>query len=62
MLNNSKQRGRGDRSRINVEQDHDVRYWSRQLHCTEAELRIAIQKVGTSATAVERLLHSQRRP
>jgi uncharacterized protein DUF3606 len=61
MIDNSNQRGRGDRSRINLEQEHEVRYWSRQLHCTEAQLRIAVQKVGTSATEVERLLHAQRR-
>ena len=61
MSDDLQNRGAGDRTRINLEQDHEVRYWTRQLHCSETELRAAVGKVGNSAASVERLLHQSRR-
>lgn len=45
-------RGPSDRSRINLNEDYEVRYWSKELGCTEAALRQAVRAVGVSATAV----------
>jgi len=41
-----------DRSRINLGQEHEVRYWTKALDCTEEQLRAAIQQVGSSADKV----------
>jgi hypothetical protein len=49
-------RGAQDRSRINVEQSHEVRYWSQKFGVSEEELRKAVEAVGPMADAVERRL------
>ena len=53
MADNLTERGTQDRSRINVEQQHEVRYWSEKFGVTEAELRQAVQAVGPMADKVE---------
>jgi hypothetical protein len=45
-----------DRSKINVHQPDELKYWVRALDVTREELLIAIDKVGNSATAVRREL------
>jgi len=52
-LNN---RGPQDRARINVHEPWEVRYWTRELGCTQQQLVAAVNKVGVSAAAVKRLL------
>jgi hypothetical protein len=52
MSDNTNDRGPADRSRISLEQDHEVRYWTSALGCTEEELRQAVAAVGASAEAV----------
>jgi hypothetical protein len=49
-------KGPQDRSRINLSQDYEVRYWTQKFGVTAAELRDAIKKVGNSAEAVEKEL------
>jgi hypothetical protein len=56
VADNVNERGPQDRNRINIGQQHEVRYWTKQLGCSEDELRRAVGKVGTSADAVRRLL------
>jgi len=41
-----------DRSRINVNEDYELRYWTKALGVSEEELREAVRKYGTSAEAV----------
>jgi hypothetical protein len=54
-------RGPQDRSRINTDQDYEVRYWTHELNISEDELRRAVQAVGASADKVrEHLRQSQR--
>jgi hypothetical protein len=48
-LNNT---GPQDDSRVNVNQPHEVQYWTQQLGCSERQLREAVAVVGVSATAV----------
>lgn len=36
--------GYQDDSRINVNEDYEVRYWSKKFNCTEAELKAAVKK------------------
>ncbi|MFG0631460.1 DUF3606 domain-containing protein [Pseudomonas sp. xss_2] len=45
-------RGPEDRSRINIHQPHELRYWSRELLVTPEELIEAVQTVGVSVPKV----------
>jgi Protein of unknown function (DUF3606) len=45
-----------DRSKINMSQAHEVRYWTKHLKISKEELRKAIDKVGNSAAAVRKEL------
>ena len=53
------QRGPQDRSRINIHESWEVRYWCRHLGCTEQQLRSAVAAVGVSVTAVQRYLNQR---
>jgi hypothetical protein len=46
-------RGAGDRQRINVDQDYELRNWSRKFGVSEDELRRAVREVGPMADVVE---------
>jgi len=52
MADNKSNRGAADRSRINVNEDYELRYWTKALGVSEEELREAVRKYGTSAEAV----------
>ncbi len=52
MSDDLSKRGPQDRSRINVNEAHELRYWTQALGVTEAKLREAVKAVGPSATAV----------
>lgn len=52
MADSLTNRGPQDRSRINVNQSHEVRYWTQELRCTEAQLRNAVARVGVSVDRV----------
>ena len=41
---------------VTLNEPQDVQYWTRELRCTEAELRDALNRVGTSAAAVRLFL------
>ena len=45
-----------DRSKINMHQRWEVKYWTRELGVSNAELQKAIDKVGNSAAAVRKEL------
>ena len=45
-----------DRARINVNEDHEVRYWTQALEVSEEKLREAVAAVGVSADAVRQHL------
>ena len=46
-------RGQQDRTRINVNQEHELRYWSEKLGCSPDELRSIVDEVGPLAADVE---------
>jgi hypothetical protein len=56
MADDLDNRGPQDRSRVNVNEDYEVRYWCDKFGCTEDELRAAVDKVGVMADDVEREL------
>jgi hypothetical protein len=59
MSDNTNTRGEPDRSRINVNQDHELRYWTQALDVTEEELRAAVAAVGPVADKVREYLRSR---
>ena len=49
-------KGAGDRSKINMHEDYEVKYWTKQLGVSRDELEKAVKKVGNSAAAVRKEL------
>lgn len=56
MSDDLKNRGPADRSRINVNEERELRWWTQTLGVSAAELREAVKAVGTSASAVRKHL------
>ena len=46
-----------DRAKINLGQPWEVQYWTKELGCTESQLKEAIKKVGYSVTRVRENLN-----
>jgi len=61
MSDNPNIRGGQDRTRINPEQDYEVRYWTEKFKVSEQQLREATKAVGNSAEKVEEYLKKNRR-
>lgn len=49
-------RGEPDRSKINVNEPYEVKYWSEKFGVRPPELRLAVERVGTSPDAVRKAL------
>jgi hypothetical protein len=56
MADNPKKTGRQDDSRINVEQEHEVRYWAEKLGVSWEQLRTAVQAAGPMVKDVQKHL------
>jgi len=56
MSDNKLNRGEPDRSRINLDEDYEMRYWMRHLGVSAEELKRLVDKVGNSAAAVRKEL------
>jgi hypothetical protein len=52
MADDLMNRGPQDQSRINVNEAHEMRYWTQTLGVSEAKLRSAVAAAGTSSRAV----------
>ena len=52
MANDKTNRGQPDRSKINMSEDYEVKYWTRHLGTTREELQKVVDRVGNSAKAV----------
>lgn len=59
MVDDLTNRGPQDRSRVNVNEPWEVRYWCGQFGCTEEQLRQAVGKVGVMRDNVERELRGR---
>jgi hypothetical protein len=59
MSDDPNKRGPQDRERINIHEDHELRYWTQKWQVTPDELKAAVHKVGPMANVVHREL--QRR-
>ncbi|MEO8805021.1 MAG: DUF3606 domain-containing protein [Burkholderiaceae bacterium] len=56
MSDDLSKRGPADRARININEPHEIAYWSKALACSEEELRRAVDAVGVMATEVRQHL------
>lgn len=52
MTDDKKNSGSADRDRINVNEDYELRYWTKALGVSAEELRAAVKAVGPTAAAV----------
>jgi hypothetical protein len=53
MSDDTSQRGAQDRQRINMNQEHEVRYWTERFNVSREQLQQAVDAVGPMATSVE---------
>jgi hypothetical protein len=56
MPDNLTDRGPQDRSRISMEEEHEVRYWTKKFGVSRQELEAAVKRAGASAAAVAKEL------
>jgi hypothetical protein len=56
MTDSLTKRDQPDRSKINMNQDHEVHYWTRHLNISKEELQKIVDRVGNSAAAVRKEL------
>src|SRR3954467_6030050 len=57
---NLTKRDQPDRSKINMSEDFEVKYWLKALGVSKDELKRAVEKVGNSAAAVRKELGVRR--
>lgn len=58
MADDLSKRGQQDRNRINVHEEHEVRYWTQELGVSRDRLEQLVKQVGPSAQAVRDRLAS----
>jgi hypothetical protein len=56
MADSKTNRGQPDRNLINMNEDYEVKYWSKHLGVSRDELHRAVEKVGNAAAAVRKHL------
>jgi hypothetical protein len=56
MADDLNNRGPQDRARINVNEQHELDYWTEALGCTEQQLRDAVAAVGVGSESVREYL------
>ena len=61
MSDDKTNRGPADRARINVNEDYEVRYWTKELGVSEDALREAVKRVGVMSEDVRRELGRRKR-
>jgi 3-oxoacyl-[acyl-carrier-protein] synthase III len=55
-MDDLKNRGQPDRSKINMHEAHEVKYWTKELGVDKDKLQKTVDKVGNSAAAVRKEL------
>ena len=59
MSDNLQNRGPQDRARINLHEQHEVKYWTEALGVSKEELERAVKQAGNSAEAVRQHLRTK---
>ena len=57
-MDNLTKRGVADRSKINMHEPYELKYWTHELGVSKEELQKVVNKVGNSAAAVRKELAS----
>ena len=52
MADDLTRRGQPDRSKINMSEDYEVKYWTRHFGVSREELQRVVDRVGNSAATV----------
>ncbi|MBS0343940.1 MAG: DUF3606 domain-containing protein [Proteobacteria bacterium] len=60
MTDDKSKTGGADRRRVNVNEDYELRDWSKTFGVTPEQLKEAVKAVGTSADAVEKHLKAAK--
>jgi hypothetical protein len=60
MADDKSNRAPEDRARVNVNEDYELRDWSKKFGVSPERLKQAVAAVGTSASAVEKYLKGSR--
>jgi len=55
-MNNLTKKARPDRSKINMHEPYEIKYWTHALGVSKDELQNAVDKVGNAAAAVRKEL------
>ena len=55
-MDDLKKKGQEDRSKINMHEPHEVKYWTKDLGVDKEQLQKRVDKVGNSAAAVRKEL------
>jgi hypothetical protein len=55
-MDDLKKKGSQDRSKINMNEDYQVKYWTKELGVNKEQLQKLVDKVGNSAAAVRKEL------
>ncbi|WP_426284968.1 DUF3606 domain-containing protein [Luteibacter sp. E-22] len=53
-------RGPADRTRININEEYELRYWTKELGVSEEQLRTSVKRVGPMADDVRADLRRRR--
>jgi hypothetical protein len=61
MADDKSKSGGQDRTRIDVNEDYELRDWARKLNVTPDRLKAAVKEVGTAAKDVEKHLGTKPR-
>ena len=56
MTDSLTKRDQPDRSKINMNEDNEVHYWTKHLNISKEKLQNIVDKVGNSAAAVRKEL------
>ena len=56
MADDKTKQGPADSSRINLNEEYEVSYWTKTLGVSKEELAEAVKKAGVSASAVRKYL------
>jgi hypothetical protein len=60
MTDDKSNRGPADASRINVNEDYELRYWTKALGVSAERLRAAVEEVGVMADDVRAELRRKK--
>ena len=62
MPDDPKTTGPLDSRKVNIHEDHEVKYWTKEFGVSKEELKMAVMEVGTSAEAVKKYFKNSQTP